>query len=122
MKNFIRVFGVYALVPLLIAGFCVGFVWRGNRQHENDKALLAAINANDTPAVIAALKNGANPNARYLPDYKRSLKQQLLDLLHPDTQSDCPTGHRVEDYNTQLYFLVLTDSDNVALVKALLDA
>ena len=129
IKKFIRVFGIYALVPLLFAGGCFGFAWRGTRQYENDKALLAAIKANDAPAVIAALKRGANPNARDLPDDTRSLKQRFLDMIHH-------TEPQTELYGDALCFTLnhscgsLPDADeilisrtpNAAIIKALLDA
>ena len=115
MKKFIRVFSIYALVPLLIAGFCFGYVWRGNRQHEKDKALIAAIKDNDTPAVIAALKHGADPNARDMPEDTRTLKERFFDLLHH-------TGPPDRGYDAALYLAASVSPENIPLVKALLDA
>ena len=121
MKKFVRAFSLYALVPLLLAGFCVGYVWRDSRQHENDKALLAAVKASDTPAALAALKNGANPNARDIPDDSRTLKERLFDLFHPNRQRSSKFGFRIEEYRTALFLSVLLEFNNTAVIKALLD-
>ena len=53
MKKFVRVFVVYALVSLLIAGLCATFVWRSNQQHKNDRAFIVAVSWENTPAALA---------------------------------------------------------------------
>ena len=118
MKKLVRAFNLYALVPLLLAGFCVGYVWRDSRQHEKDKALFAAINANATPAVIAALKHGAEPNARDMPEDTRTLKERFLDLIHFSHRTEL----RREQHETALRIAVNREDANAPLVKALLDA
>ena len=129
MKKFIRIFSVYALVPLLMAGFCVGYVWRGNRQHQKDKALIAAIKADDAPAVIAALKQGANPNVRDMSPDVRSIQERFLDLIHHNERP-------LEEYDPALYVAVCNSCRsiesssssgkrkpvNVMIVRALLNA
>ena len=127
MKRFAYIFCKIALVTLLIAG--VGLVWRNKRQHENDKALLAAIKAGDTPAAIAALKRGANPNARDKDDTAHS------DEVHPNDHIQYPGPRSEEDEpalyiavsascNAALYKQTLQDckAPNLAIIKALLDA
>ena len=115
MKRFAYIFCKIALVPLFIAGVGVGLVWRGSRQQENDKALLDAIKANNTFAAIAALKRGANPNTRDMPDDTRSLKQRFTDMIHH-------TGPRSEIHEPALYRAITMHTEDTVTVRALLEA
>jgi len=86
-------------------------------------ALLQEIHDKNVPGALAALRNGANPNARdYSKEPSLSPGEQgklfLTHLLHPATPS-APDTHP-----TALMLIAGSDDcpDNPALVKALLDA
>lgn len=115
MKKFVRVFVVYALVSLLIAGLCATFVWRSNQQHKNDRAFIVAVSWENTPAALAALKRGADPNVRDADDSALSVGERFVKIIHPDSE-------RMEYDKTALYYAISMKSNPTELVEALIDA
>jgi cytohesin len=81
------------LALLVVIGIPTGFVVREYRHERANRDLIVAIQAEDTGRAIAALKAGADPNARdHSGDKPRSFGEEarrLLDrLLHPGAKPD----------------------------------
>src|ERR1051325_6775348 len=84
------------LALLLVVGIPAGLLVREYRHEQASQDLIAAIKADDTPAALAALKAGADPNA-HDHSYDKTLTfgehmKQLLDkLLHPTVRTKLDT-------------------------------
>jgi hypothetical protein len=93
---------------------------RAFNQMQLDAKLIDAIKNQDTPAAIALLKQGANPNARDIPPDTRPAWKKLWDSL---------PGHRHPNMGFQTALLLTVQGppgtgparENLPLVKALLD-
>jgi len=106
------------LVPL---GISVKEVYREVRQPELNAALIAAVRKNDTVKVVSLLSQGADANARDLPPDTRSMLLRLWDRIdrNPLPEAEGRTALLVTlEEDNDMEFL----SENVPLVKALLDA
>ncbi|HLK55019.1 MAG TPA: ankyrin repeat domain-containing protein [Chthonomonadaceae bacterium] len=86
------------LLLLMVVGIPVCYFALEYRQAQRDRALIAAVKANDTEGAIAAIRAGADVNARDYSDRSLSLPdalQRAMDrLLHPQaipTVADHPT-------------------------------
>src|ERR1051326_4674848 len=109
------------LALLLIVGIPTGLLMRESRLEQANHALIAAIQANDTPAALVALKAGADPNTRANgkepPPGLRDLLQRVLDkLLH----SSRATSQEPDTF--LLLHLHVAPMENPVLVNALLNA
>ncbi|HLK60104.1 MAG TPA: ankyrin repeat domain-containing protein [Chthonomonadaceae bacterium] len=113
----------WALLFLVVfVGVCTTLIVRTIQLQQADKALLAAIKCDDTPAVLAALHEGADPNVRdFSGGSPLSLREDwerfLAKLRQHDarlTPSPYPTALMVH--------LNASHNDNPTLVTALLDA
>ncbi len=115
-------------LPLLLMGI-IGVpgwvIYRDIRQDRLDRALIAAIKRNDTPATLALLDQGADPDARDTSDLQPpSVWQLLLDRLHGrySQPSTAPTalffvcGLDPTPYNNPPHHV-----ENAVLLQALLD-
>ena len=121
---------IVSIVVLAAIITVCSIAWPPIRQQHLNQTLFDAIRHNDTPAVCAALAQGANPNASFIPrsDYDRytTPKRRLLDWLHgqrlapPDA---IPALFEEIDWSGELpngkYGF---PPENVAIVEALLDA
>ncbi|HLK59397.1 MAG TPA: ankyrin repeat domain-containing protein [Chthonomonadaceae bacterium] len=110
------------LAPLLLVGILMGLMMREYRREQASQDLIAAIKAYDTPAALAALKAGADPNTRDHSDdkplsFSEHMKQLLDKALHPNVKP-MPDEHQT----ALMLSLPGTNNDRNVLVKALLDA
>ncbi|MCW3051481.1 MAG: hypothetical protein JWN14_651 [Chthonomonadales bacterium] len=110
-------------VLILILGIPTALMLINLRREWATRNLIQEIHNKNVPGALAALRNGANPNARdYSKETPLSPREQaqlfLAHLLHPTTHSAPDT------YPTPLMLIAKSDDcpDNPALVKALLDA
>jgi len=116
------------LALLLVVGIPSVLMLREYRREQASRDLIAAIYANDTEKVLAALKQGADPNARDHSDDKplsfgEHVKRLFKNILRPNVKTN-PDQHL-----TALLVAILTERQhgrgkggNPALVNALLDA
>jgi hypothetical protein len=67
---------------LLLLSLLVTWIWYGRQARQNhlDRALVAAIKKNDTPAVIALLDRGADANVTDRPDLPITIQSLLTDF------------------------------------------
>jgi len=113
----------WRLVLILMLGIPITLMLLALRREWATRNLLQEIHNKNVPGALAALRNGANPNARdYSKDMPLSPGEQaklfLTHLLHP-------TANSAQDMHpTPLLLIAQSDDcpDNPALVKALLDA
>src|SRR5579884_43621 len=84
----------------------VSLLYRQVQQEKANTALIAAAKNNDTTRVIAALKEGADANARDLPPDTRSFWQRLWDGLRGRRR-------RTEEAPTALLVALLPQQYNV---------
>jgi len=116
-----RIAFVFLLILFLSMGLLLEKAYRKARQPEWNRALLVAIQQNDTPAVTSLLSEGADANADDPPPDRRLIWQRLWDRLRGKPLP--PTGRPVA-----LFWAVKVGSehgappDNAAMVRALLDA
>ncbi len=76
------------LALLLVTGIPMGFLIREYRQERLNQDLIAAIKVEDTDKVLAALKSGANPNARdYSQKKQPSVFEQIREMFRPSDVS-----------------------------------
>ena len=110
------------LVLLIVAGTGMGFFVSAVQSEQSGSALIAAIKNNDTPAAVAALKSGVDPNVRdYSEDTPLSISERLKlvadKLFHPGATPDSGS------HPTALMLHLKTSTqENPALVRALLEA
>ena len=110
-------------VLILMLGIPITLMLLALRREWATRNLLQEIHNKNVPGALAALRDGANPNARdYSKDMPLSPGEQaklfLTHLLHP-------TANSAQDMHpTPLLLIAQSDDcpDNPALVKALLDA
>lgn len=110
--------GMLIAIPIVLT-------WRAVQREQLNRALIVAVENNETPAVIALLKQGADPNTRTQPPQQVSLWRLLLDQLSGRRrQSPAPASPTclilaLLPYRTdgrRIYRL-----ENLPLVQALLD-
>ena len=112
------------LVLLVSTVYVVGNAYREVRGRSLNRSLIAAIRQNNTEMVISLLAEGADPNAKDVPSDPRSVWKRLWDQLRGQSSTQDPTA---EPAPALLIALQANDDDvfppdNIALVKALLDA
>jgi ankyrin repeat protein len=91
-----RILLLILLAPLIVVSVPMGYFLREWRHEQASRDLIAAIKANNTPAALAALNNGADPNANAYPDqlpssFSERMKQLLDKILHPNSRSTSGT-------------------------------
>ncbi|HLK59948.1 MAG TPA: ankyrin repeat domain-containing protein [Chthonomonadaceae bacterium] len=137
-----RLLLIVLLVLLVVVGLPMGLLVREYRQERLNRELIEAIKVYDPPAVLAALKGGADPNARDYSDdkplaFREQIKHLWDNMLHANSKAELDVHatalircFRVsqEYYKTlrKTQKLLLLDErmtkNNPTLVKALLDA
>jgi tetratricopeptide (TPR) repeat protein len=100
--------------------FCAGLLYRETRQNRLDHALLAAIERDDSGAVVWLLAQGANPNTRRTPNLRVSFWRMLLDRLHGRHLPEGPSALQIALKRDFTYELPRHQADSLTIVAALL--
>lgn len=115
----------FLLALAVLVGSLGGLTYREIRQERLNRALIAAIRANDTSDTLSLLKQGADPNVRDELPQSLSLWQQLLDRWRNkhSTPSNASTALIIaltrRDVNGQPFAPI--GCDHPQIIKALLD-
>ena len=87
-RRLFRLLCISLLVLLVVAGLVVLPVVRELRQEAKNRALIAAVKANDASAVVRLLEAGADANARDLPKDPRPFWRKLWDSFRQKQQAE----------------------------------
>ncbi len=115
-----------AIFFVLASAFC-GFVYRAKNQHDLNMQLLGAVRSGDPVETRLLLASGANLNIRDVPQKRLNVWQQMRLAFRLDHEEQEPA---ISQMSTVLEMALYQescsqpggDSENVALVKALLHA
>ncbi len=119
----LRYLTLILLALLLLCGILIGLFMKVTQLENTDRELIQSIRINNTPAAIAALRNGANPNTREQiaeqapPNFQERLKRVFVRLWR--SKSDTT---RSRSRTALLLHFFVSKQDNPVLVKAMLEA
>ena len=120
---------ILALCGLMAVGVGLIGVWvsRQKQQYVRNRALIAAIRANDTPSALSLLEQGADPNTREEPDEPLSPWKLLWDKLrgHPTPPNESRTALLIacfpyERHPTELGLVFEKPRRDLVVIQALL--